>query len=113
MPDQNDCWFDWLLQVRHGGDTDYAAALQPMLLDIRDRLLDHAALRPGLHIVDVGCGDGLAGLGALEREPTSEVTFVDISPALLEHTRAIATGRGFAERCRFIVASAESLTAIP
>jgi len=109
----DDRWCDWLLRARHGGDDEYAAALRPMLDDIRDRLLDHAALRPGLDVIDVGCGDGLAGFGALEREPTSVVTFVDISPALLEHTRAIAHRRGFAERCRFLVASAESLAAIP
>jgi arsenite methyltransferase len=113
MPTVNDRWFDWLLHARHGGDEAYAAALQPMLDDIRDRLLDHAALRPGLEILDVGCGDGLAGLGALEREPTSEVTFVDVSPALLEHTRTIAQARGVSERCRFLAASAESLAAIP
>jgi arsenite methyltransferase len=108
-----DRWFDWLLRVRHGDDDGYAIALKPMLEDIRDRLLDHAALEPGLRIVDVGCGDGLAGLGALEREPSSIVTFVDISPALLDHTRALADTRGFAERCRFVTASAESLEAIP
>jgi arsenite methyltransferase len=110
---ETDRWFDWLMSVRHGGDAAYATALQPMLYDIRDRLLDHAALRPGLRIADIGSGDGLAGFGALEREPTSEVTFVDISPALIAHTRATANERGVVERCSFVVASAESLEAIP
>jgi arsenite methyltransferase len=110
---ESDRWFDWLLSVRHGGDAAYAAALQPMLDDIRDRLLDHAQLKPGQHIADIGSGDGLAGFGALERQPTSEVTFVDISPALMAHTRTTANERGVAERCRFLVASAESLDAIP
>ncbi|MGD0476180.1 MAG: methyltransferase domain-containing protein [Candidatus Velthaea sp.] len=110
---ESDRWFDWLLSVRHGGDAEYAAALQPQLEDIRNRLLDHAALTAGLRIADIGCGDGFAGFGALEREPTSAVTFVDLSPALIAHARASANERGVVERCRFLVASAESLGALP
>jgi arsenite methyltransferase len=109
---ENDSWFEWLLATRHGGDAAYAAALQPMLDDIRGRLLDHARLEPGMRIADVGSGAGFAGFGTLERQPTSEITFVDISPALLAHARDAAQRRGVAERCRFINASAEALDGI-
>lgn len=109
----NDAWFNWLLSVRHGGNVAYAAALAPMLEDIRDRLLDNARLAPNERIADIGCGDGLAGLGALERQPTSIVTFADISPALIDYTRTLAERRGLAARCRFLVASAQALGAIP
>jgi 2-polyprenyl-3-methyl-5-hydroxy-6-metoxy-1,4-benzoquinol methylase len=33
----------------------------------RDRVLDQAMLREGEELLDVGCGDGLIALGALER----------------------------------------------
>jgi ubiquinone/menaquinone biosynthesis C-methylase UbiE len=108
-----DAWFEWLTVTRHGGDSGYAAALAPMLRDIRDRLLDNAGLRAGQTIADIGCGDGLAGFGALERQPHSSVTFVDPSAALVARTRELAQRRGRADNCRFVVASATDLSAIP
>jgi SAM-dependent methyltransferase len=110
---QGDKWFAWLSGTRHGGDPAYARALEPMLDDIRERLIDHAALEPGDSIADIGCGDGRAGFGALDRQPNAQLTFVDISPALIAHTRALAERRGVASRSRFLVASAEQLDAIP
>jgi arsenite methyltransferase len=109
----DDMWLEWLLSIRHGNDATYAAALTPMLEDIRDRLLENANILPGQVIADIGCGDGLAGFGALERQATTSVTFVDISPALIAHTRDVAERRGLDERCRFLVASAVALGAIP
>ncbi len=109
----DDAWLDWLLSIRHGSDATYAAAIAPLLADIRGRLLDHANIQPGQAIADIGCGDGFAGFGALERQATTSVTFVDISPALISHTRDLAKRRGVAERCRFLVASAVALGAIP
>jgi ubiquinone/menaquinone biosynthesis C-methylase UbiE len=103
---------DWLLRARHGGDAAYAAALQPMLDAIRTGLLDHAGLRPHQSIADIGCGTGFAGFGALDREPTSRLTFVDIEPALLEHVRGEAQLRGVADACRFVVAPAGALDAL-
>jgi arsenite methyltransferase len=108
-----DVWFDWLLRIRHGADAAYAVELQHMLDGIRDRVLDHAGLRPGQQLADVGSGDGLIAFGALARDPTVEATFVDISPALIGYTQELAQRRGLLQRCRFVVASAESLAAIP
>ena len=55
---------------------------------VRDRVLDGAGIRPGDLVLDVGCGDGLIGLGALDRG--ARVIFSDISQALLDDCRAIA-----------------------
>jgi arsenite methyltransferase len=67
-----------------------------------------------MRIADIG--SGAAGFGALEREPTSDLTsdltFVDISPALLALVRDEAQRRGVAGHCRFINASVEALDAI-
>jgi ubiquinone/menaquinone biosynthesis C-methylase UbiE len=111
--DDDDRWYEWLQVTRHGGDGAYAAALQPLLDDIRERVLDHAALTPGAAVADIGCGDGATGLGALRRAPGSTVAFADISPALIELVRRRAADSGWASRCTFAVAPAEQLTPLP
>lgn len=50
-------------------------------------LLD--ALRPGDHVLDLGCGSGILGIAALSRG-ARHVTAIDISLAALEATRANA-----------------------
>jgi cyclopropane fatty-acyl-phospholipid synthase-like methyltransferase len=61
-----------------------------MLYPIRDRVLDHAALRDGDTLLDIGCGDGLIAFGALEKSPASRIIFSDISQDLLDHARSLA-----------------------
>jgi SAM-dependent methyltransferase len=58
------------------------------LAPVRDRILDQAGVAPGDVVLDVGCGDGLVGLGALDRG--ARVIFSDISQACLDDCRAIA-----------------------
>ncbi len=58
------------------------------LAPVRDRVLDDARVGPGDVLLDVGCGDGLIGLGALDRG--ARVIFSDISQELLDDCRAIA-----------------------
>jgi ubiquinone/menaquinone biosynthesis C-methylase UbiE len=102
-----DRWARWLLERRHGGD---AAALEETLralVPIRDRVLDAATLQPGDTVLDVGCGDGLIGFGALERVGASgRVVFSDVSAELLDRCGEIAAGD---ERCRFVEASVTDL----
>jgi arsenite methyltransferase len=84
-----------------------------MLHSIRDRLLDKASLQAGDVVLDAGCGDGLIGFGALERlGPEGRVIFSDISAALLEVCREIATETGEAGLCEFVEASATDLSGI-
>jgi len=84
-------------------------------------VLDRAALRPRDVVLDVGCGDGLIGFGALDRiGPSGHVIFSDISAALVERCRATAEnfpspsgggqgGGSLPDRCRFVVNSADDL----
>jgi arsenite methyltransferase len=113
MNERGDVWSAWVLGQRHGSDQAALTAMLPQLEEARDLVLDGADLRPGMRVCDVGCGDGLVGFGALARTGNAvEVTFVDISPGLVEHTEAEAVRLGIRGQCSFLTASAESLDAI-
>jgi len=73
-----------------------------MLAPVRDELLDLAEVGPGDVLLDVGCGDGLIGLGALERG--AHVVFSDISAACLDDCRAVA-----GDEAEYLLADATSL----
>jgi len=81
------------------------------LAGTRDRVLDGAGLREGETLLDVGCGEGLIGFGALERG-AGRVVFSDISDDLLDFCREASEALGLAERCTFVRAAADDLGAI-
>ncbi len=114
MTDGPDRWHRWLLDVRFGGDATYREKeLAERLYPVRDAVLDKAQLRPGDSLLDVGTGDGLIAFGALERlGPAGRVVFSDISQDLLDHCRKAAAAEGLLDRCRFILASADSLIGV-
>jgi ubiquinone/menaquinone biosynthesis C-methylase UbiE len=108
-----DRWARWLLHDRHGGDAAALERLLEQLAPIRDRVLDGADLAGGENVLDVGCGDGLIGFGALERlSAEGRVIFSDVSESLVERCRQVAAGLGELDRCRFLVASADRLDAL-
>jgi len=77
----------------------------------RKRILDGAALARGEMLLDVGCGEGLIGFGALERD-AGHVVFSDISDDLLEFCRETAQSLGLADRCSFVKAAADDLAGV-
>jgi arsenite methyltransferase len=107
----SDRWADWIRTRRTGGDPAYEALMLEQLAVVRDRVLHNAELRPGETLLDVGCGNGLIGFGALERG-AEEVVFTDISRPLLDDCRALAAAAGVVDRCRFVEAEAEDLAGI-
>jgi arsenite methyltransferase len=114
MTKASDRWHRWLTDVRFGGDPAVREQiLTDLLYPVRDTVLDKAQLKPGDTVLDVGVGVGLIAFGALERlSPSGHVIFTDISQDLLDHCRAAAAAEGQLDRCSFVLASADSLTAI-
>lgn len=105
---ERDCWAEWLLRRRFGGDPEIERLWRERLLATRERVLDRAELHEGETLLDVGCGDGLIAFGALERG-AAEVVFADVSEDLLEESRRLAGQLGLLERCRFLRAPADDL----
>src|SRR5262245_18005341 len=81
------------------------------LVPMRDKVLDRAALAEGETLLDVGCGEGMVGFGALERG-AGRVVFSDISDDLLEFCREAAEALGVADRASFVKAGAADLGGI-
>src|SRR3954447_6649734 len=81
------------------------------LKPVRDRVLDRSGLAEGETLLDVGCGEGLIGFGALERG-AGHVVFSDISDDLLAFCREAAEAAGVADRCSFVRAGAEELAGV-
>ncbi len=108
---QTDHWAEWIRTRRTGGDAEFERHMLEELAGVRDRVLDNAALRAGETLLDVGCGNGLIAFGALERD-AGEVVFADISPPLLDDCRELAAAAGLTDRCRFLEASANDLSAV-
>ena len=108
-----DRWAAWLLERRHGGDPEDLKATMEFLVPVRDRVLRNAGLSSGETLLDVGAGDGLIAFGALELVgEDGRVVFSDVSRDLLDHSRSLAREMGVLDRCGFVRASADDLSAI-
>ena len=75
---------------------------------MRDRFADDLQLKPGDHVLDVGCGPGrLATVFAQRVAPSGSVDGIDPSPEMIN--RAIARARKHGVPARFEVAYAQQL----
>jgi arsenite methyltransferase len=109
---QQDIWSRWLLDRRFGGDPQQMKVVMNFLNPIRDNVLSHVNLHSGDVMLDVGCGDGLLAFGALDSTAVDRVIFSDISQDLLDHVQRLAQEMGVVNRCEFLRASADDLSAI-
>ena len=103
-----------MLERRDAGCERQRAVAREHLAGVCERVLEGAEPLERATLLDVGSGDGLVGLGALERVgPEGSVIFTDISEALLERCRREVAARGALDRAHFQVAAAEDLAGIP
>jgi arsenite methyltransferase len=103
-----------VLGLRDANDAGVRERGAAMLAGYRDGVLDRAAVADADVVLDVGCGDGLIGLGALDRVgPGGRVIFSDISTDLLAESRRRAEAAGALERCAFVHAAADDLGEVP
>jgi ubiquinone/menaquinone biosynthesis C-methylase UbiE len=102
-----DRWAAWFAERRHGGDERSLAGILDQSAAVRDGVLVGAAIEAGDVVLDVGCGDGLIGLAALEHVGDDGVViFDDLSDELLDRCRERAQGDA---RCRYVNASVTEL----
>lgn len=111
--EHSDRWSKWILERRDAGSSRQRRRTTDHLIPIRDRILDAAEPLVGATLLDVGTGDGLIGLAALDRVgPAGTVVFSDVSRPLLDECADSVARRGAAGRARFVRTDAESLGAI-
>src|SRR5438874_2510230 len=98
-----DPWAEWVLKNCGGQDP------QRLL----EKVLQHAQISEGETVLDVGAGAGLIGFAALPLVGQwGKVIFSDISTPLLDNCRATAQALGALDRCQFLHAPAEDLSAL-
>jgi len=111
---ETDVWYRWLLHERQAGDAAAGAAVRADALRYADRVLDAADLHAGMTLLDVGTGEGLVALRAIERVGAGlRVVLTDVSAPLLRHAEARAVERGVAGQCRFMHCAATDLSQLP
>jgi len=113
MSEPQESWARWLIKERFGGDETVARDWLAHLGQLRDRILRAARLKVGEVFLDVGCGDGLLGFGALPLVGSSgRVIFSDQSKELVEKCGEIAVSTGVANQCNFVECDARTLLPI-
>lgn len=109
-----DLWADWLLHRRYANDADYADKVDAVIRSYIDRVLRFAGLSDGMHLLDLGAGEGTLGLRAIDQCGASlTVTMSDISPVLLDHAKIQSANQNVSNQCNFIQTSAENLEGVP
>jgi arsenite methyltransferase len=113
-PAEPDEWSEWLNAGRDGGDAQQRISAMEMLASVRDRVLAGAGPLGGKALLDIGCGEGLIGVGAIEVVgSTGAVVFSDISAPLLEQVERTVQEKGLTDRASYVQAAAPDLELIP
>ncbi len=86
---------------------EYQPDLDMLHSEVTSLLLAEAALRPGMKVLDIGCGAGASSFDAARAVgPDGQVTGADISAVLLDRARQRKAAEG-AQTTRFVLADAQ------
>ncbi len=78
--------------------------LDRVMTPVLESIVDLAALSPGEHVLDLGCGSGSLTLAAAERIGDAVAVGVDVSEPLVEHARQRSQDK---DNVRFVLGDAE------
>ena len=82
--------------------------LHPGGLKLTERLAEVTLFKPGLKILEIGCGRGITAI-FLARNYGCSVTGIDTSPALISSARDRAECEGMVGKTSFVIADAQEL----
>jgi ubiquinone/menaquinone biosynthesis C-methylase UbiE len=107
MDSENICanWSQWLKNTRfsHLSEEQKEQTLR-WLLTIRDVILDTANIQAGEKIIDLGCGTGLLGFGAIEKfQDSVELIFSDKFQDCLTECETVLNGCSAAHKASFLL----------
>ena len=109
----NDQWSDWLLHRRHANNPEYQEVINREVDQYAEWVLTNAQLGASMTLADIGTGEGLIALRAIQRiGPSLQVILTDVSSAMLQHVEALAQQQGVYGQCRFLNCDAEHLQQI-
>ena len=92
---------------------EYQAVIKRNVDKYADWVLTAAQLSTDMTLADIGTGEGLIALRAIERiGPSLQVILTDVSSAMLQHVAALAQQQGVYGQCRFLNCDAVHLQQI-
>jgi ubiquinone/menaquinone biosynthesis C-methylase UbiE len=108
----SDRWLSWLKTGRDAGEMEARRRTLARLRPVYDRVLDGAELTAGETVLEIGAGEGMLGLLALERVgPSGHVVLSDHSGSVIAALRdSLATGAS--DRVDVLTAPVETLAGI-
>ena len=115
MSTNEDIWSEWLKKRRFGSDQISRAFALQQYKKIALKIVDKAQIFDSAAVLDIGAGDGLVGLTALEKlGAKGKLILSDISEAALAIPKEIFEQKKTQDtRIEFLIAGAENLSSIP
>jgi SAM-dependent methyltransferase len=100
---------EWTNDDTVAGWARWHAHITAQQVNMREAIIRHAHLEPGMGVLDLACGTGDPALEIARRVgPTGHVTATDLSPQMVEECRKNASAAGISNM-EFAVADAEHL----
>jgi arsenite methyltransferase len=114
MSSNEDIWSEWLKKGRFGSDPKFQEQALQQYRKLASNIINKAQIFESATILDIGAGDGLVGLAALEKLGHSgRLILNDISEAALSIPKEIVNrNKSSHSRIEFLVSSVEDLSGL-